>query len=201
LGGRIDMTSGVQIGGRSAAYPNASDVWMTLVEGPTLGAPPRVVIGAKLALLAFWSFVMLLCLSIGRRDLVSTSEAILDEPFHNFFVGLTGVAAMTMTAMFFSAFAGALVGIPLLVLVAVIALALRFWGIVATFHALGTWLHQRLGRRVPVPLTAATWGLIVLGVVKLVPYLGLWVWSLATFIGIGATLTTKFGRREAWIES
>ena len=202
LGGRVDLASGAVVGGRSVAYPDASDLWVTLIEGPALGLAPssRLVVGAKLALLAFWIFVVLALLAVARRQVVSTSESVQVEPFYNFFVGLTGVAAMLLTAVFFNAFSGALLGVPLLVLVAVVALGLRFWGMVAVFHALGTFLHRRFGRRHPVPLIAATWGLIVLGLLKMVPYIGIWTWSMATFIGVGAALSTKLGRREPWFE-
>ncbi|MCG8462921.1 MAG: polymer-forming cytoskeletal protein [Holophagales bacterium] len=203
LGGHVDMAPGASIGGRSVAYPEASDLWVALVGGPSMGLPAtsKVVLGAKLALLAFWCFVMLLVLAVARRELVATSESIQKEPFHNFFLGITGVAAMVLTALFFSAFSGAFLGVPLLVLVAVVALLLRFWGMVAVFHALGSWLHRKLGRRLPVAVTTATWGLVVLGIAKMVPYLGIWLWSLATFIGVGAALGTKLGRKEAWFEA
>ncbi|MEM9594511.1 MAG: polymer-forming cytoskeletal protein [Acidobacteriota bacterium] len=202
LGGHITTAPGAMIGGRSVAYPEASDLWISVIEGPALGRQPgsRVVVGTKLALLAFWSFVTLLILAVARREITSTSDSIRVEPFRNFFLGLTGIAAMVLTALFFSAFTGAVVGLPLLVLLGVVALGLRFWGMVAVFHAFGTWLCQRLGRRPPVPLTAATWGLLTLGAVKLVPYLGIWTWSVATFIGVGAALSTKLGRRQAWFD-
>ncbi len=203
LSGRIDAEPGATIGGRSVAYPDASALWVSLIQGPALGlsASSPLVLGAKLALLAFWAFVSLLLFAIGRRELLSTSDSVRVEPFRNFFLGLTGVAAMVLTALFFSAFAGALVGVPLVVLVVVIALVLRFWGMVAVFHALGAWLSQRLKRRPPLPLTAATYGLLALGVLKFLPFIGIWTWSVATFIGVGAALSTKFGRREAWFEA
>jgi hypothetical protein len=47
-------------------------------------------------------------------------------------------------------------------------------------------------------LHAACLGLLVLGALKLVPWLGVIVWTAATLLGVGATLTTKFGRREPW---
>lgn len=202
LGGRIDAAPGAAIGGRSIAYPEASDLWVTVVQGPALGLPATspAVLGAKLALLAFWAFVALLLFAVGRRELLATSDSVRLEPFRNFFVGLTGVAAMVLTGLFFSALAGAVVGVPLIVLVVVVALVLRFWGMVAVFHALGSWLAARFHFR-PVPLTAATYGLLALGVIKLVPYLGVWTWSVATFIGVGAALSTKLGRREAWFET
>jgi len=203
LGGRLETAPGVAIGGRSIAYPDAVAVWISLMEGPSVGLPAHsaVVLGAKLALLAFWAFLILLLFAIGRRELVSTSESIRLEPFRNFLLGLTGVAAMVLTALFFSAFSGMLLGIPLLILVVVVALVLRFWGMVALFHALGEWLCRLFKlRRRPLPLIAASYGLIVLGVVKFLPWLGVWSWTAATFIGVGATLATKFGRREAWFK-
>jgi hypothetical protein len=186
LGGSIAMASGAQVEGRSVAYPEASDLWIALIEGPTLGteANPRVVIGAKLALIAFWAFLTLLLFGVARRELLATSESI---------------AAMVLTALFFSAFSGALLGVPLLVLVVVVALVLRFWGMVALFHALGTLLTKRFAGKT-IPIQAATWGLLALGLVKLVPYLGLWIWSLATFIGVGAALESRLGRRDPWLD-
>ena len=202
LGGNIEVAEGVAIAGRSVAYPQASDLWVTLIQGPSLelSSLSPIVLGAKLALFAFWGVVLLLLMAIGRREVVNTSESIRQEPFRNFIVGVTGVAAMVLTTMFFSLFAGALVGVPLLVLLAVVALVLRFWGMVAVFHALGDWLGGRLQRGRLMPLTAATYGLIALGILKFLPFVGIWTWTVATFIGVGAALTTKLGRREAWFE-
>lgn len=201
LGGTLSAAAGAEIGGRSVAYPDASRAWVTLAEGPALGLPATapVVIGAKLALLAFWGFLAVLLLAVGRRELLATSASVREEPFRNFFVGLTGILAMVLTGLLFSAFSGSFLGLPLLVLVAVVALVLRFWGMVAVFHALGDVLSRRFGHRALLPATAATCGLLVLGVVKMVPWLGVWVWSLATFIGVGAALSTKLGRREPWL--
>ncbi len=203
LSGLIDAQPGASIGGRSVAYPDASNLWVSLMQGPIMGLPETspVVLGARLALLAFWAFLSLLLFAIGRRELLSTSDSVQLEPFRNFFLGLTGVAAMTLTALFFSAFAGAMIGVPLVILVIVVALVLRFWGMVAVFHAVGAWLSKRFDVRPPLPLTAATYGLLVLGVLKFLPWIGIWTWSVATFIGVGAALSTKLGRREAWFEA
>ena len=49
-------------------------------------------------------------------------------------------------------------------------------------------------------LHAAVLGLTLLGLVKLVPMAGVWVWTAATLIGMGATLRSKFGRFEPWFD-
>lgn len=200
LGGTLDAAPGATIGGRAVSYTTMSSAWLTLLEGPSLGlsSGSPLVLGAKLALLAAWVALVLLLFAASGREMLATSEVVRREPGRCFFVGLTGVLALVLTALFFSAVAAFLVGAPLLVLVVVLALLLKLWGMVAVFHALGGWLLGLAGRRRSVPLHAACLGLLALGVVKFVPFAGVIVWTVGTFLGVGATLVTKFGRREPW---
>ncbi len=202
VGGHIEAAAGARIAGRSVSYPTLSSAWLTLLEGPALGLDPLspLVLGAKLALVAAWLALTLLLFATSGRELLATSEAVQAEPFRNFFVGLTGVLALVLSGLFFSAFAAALVGVPLLVLVVLLAMLLKLWGMVAVFHALGDWLGRRILKRPLRALDGAILGLVVLGVLKLVPWTGTWVWTAATLIGVGASLTTKFGRRQAWFQ-
>jgi len=202
LGGAIHAASGSAVGGRSVAYPTVTSAWLTLLEGPSLGlsATSPIVVAAKLALIAAWLLLTLLLFSTSGREVLATAEAVRVEPFRNFFVGLTGVLALTVTGLFFSAFAAALVGLPLLALVVVLALLLKLWGMVAVFHAAGDWTARRIFHRRLGPLPAAILGLGLLGVVKLLPWIGVWSWTVATLIGVGASLTSKFGRRQPWFQ-
>lgn len=200
LGGTVEAADGATIAGRVVSYPTASSAWITLLEGPAIGlsAASPLVIGGKLALLASWLALAMVFFAASGRNVLSTSAGVAAEPLRSFVTGLVGVLALVLTAVLFSAFAAALVGVPLLVLAVVLALVLKLWGMVAVFHATGAWLSRRVLRRTPRALTAATVGLLVLGTLKFVPYVGVWVWSVATFLGVGATLTTKFGSREPW---
>jgi hypothetical protein len=200
LGGTLQAAPGASIGGRAVSYPSMSAAWLTLLEGPTLGlaSTSPIVLGAKLALLAAWTTLLLVLFAASGRQVLATSEVVRDEPLRCFVTGLTGVLALVLTALFFSAFAGALVGLPLLVLVVVAALLLKLWGMVAVFHAAGFVLARAARRRRWLPLHVACLGLLALGALKLVPWLGTLVWTAATLIGVGAALLSKFGRREPW---
>lgn len=203
LGGTVQAEPGARVAGRMVSYPTASSAMVTLVEGPALGLgfTSPVVVAAKLALLASWAALLLVLFAASGRQLLETADGIRREPFRSFATGLTGVLALVLTALFFSAFTGGLVGVPLLVLVVLLGLILKLWGMVAVFYALGDWLARRLLRRPRLrPLNAATLGLLVLGIVKFLPWVGVWVWTAATLIGIGAALSTKFGRQEPWFE-
>lgn len=202
LGGRLESHEGARIDGRAVSYPSLSSAWLTLLEGPSLGLSPvsPVVLGAKLALLAAWLALALLLFATSGRGVMSTSDAVALEPLRCFLVGLTGVVTLTFTALFFSAFASGVIGLPLLVLVVLTAFLLKLWGMVAVFHALGRWVARLMFRRLLLPLNSTVLGLLILGGLKFVPWIGTWAWTAATLIGVGASLTTKFGRREPWFE-
>jgi hypothetical protein len=203
LGGTIRAAPGAHAAGRMVSYPTASSAMVTLVEGPSfgLGFTSPLVLGTKLALLAAWAALLLVLFAATGRQLLETADGVRREPFRSFFTGLTGILALVLTALFFSAFTGGLVGVPLLALVVLLALLLKLWGMVAVFYALGDWLARRVFRRHRMrPLNAATIGLLVMGAVKFLPYVGIWVWTAATLIGMGAALSTKFGRQEPWFE-
>jgi hypothetical protein len=202
VGGRIRASRGAQTGGRMVSYPNAPNAWLTLLEGPSigLGFASRLVLGAKLALVASWALLLLLFFAASGRQLIETAEGVRREPFRSFFVGLTGVVCLVLTALFFTAFARGILGAPFVVLIVLLGIVLKLWGTVAVFYALGDWLSTHVFRRRFQPLNAATIGLLVLGAVKFLPWLGVLAWYVVTLIGVGAALSTKLGRREPWFE-
>lgn len=200
LGGRLVAAGGSRLSGRAVAYPTVSRAWLTLLEGPSLGmgATSPLVVGAKLGLVAAWLALTLLLFASAGRPLVRTSEEVRLEPLRCFATGLVGLASLVLSALFLSAFLPTLLGVPLLVLVALFALVLKLWGMVAIFHSFGRFCVSQVARRRVVQLHAAVLGLSLLGLIKLVPMAGVWVWTAATLIGMGATLRSKFGRFEPW---
>lgn len=203
LGGSISMAPGATIGGRSVAYPAAPGTLLVLAEGPALGFSPwsPTVIGAKMALLAAWMLTLVVIMAAAAPAARSTALSVSEEPLQNFLAGLVAVLALLLTALFLSAFVGVVVGIPLLALVVLAALGLKLWGMVAVFTAVGEAIWRRCSNRRSDLLGPASLGVLALGLVKFVPWLGGWIWTAATLVGIGATLTTKFGSRQIWFEA
>ncbi len=203
LGGEITAAPGSEIEGRSVAYPTVAQAWMTLMEGPSLGADATspVVIGAKIALVGAWLVLALVLFATAGREVVATSEAVSSSPFRNFAIGLTAVSALVLTAVFVSSFSASILGIPMLFLVGLFALLLKLWGMTAVFHAVGVWVGRRFGQDRVLPVNAATIGLLLLGTAKLLPFVGVWTWTVATLIGVGAAFATKFGRDEPWLQT
>lgn len=201
LGGRLIAEKGSIIGGRSVSYPTVSGAWLVLLEGPSLGlsAFSRVILGAKLALLSAWLLWSVLVIASGGREVLSASSAVASEPFRMFLIGLGAVLSLFLTAVFFSALATSVMGIPMLFLVVVLMMLFKLWGSVAVFHAAGAWICGKFRLRWS-PVNAVVVGLLALGGIKLMPWLGTWVWTVVTLLGVGCAVATKFGRREPWFE-
>ena len=108
---------------------------------------------------------------------------------------------MLLLGLFLSAFLGVAAGVPLLVLLGLAALVLKLWGTVAVCALLGRRGRARRRWRGGGPLATALYGLALLGALKFVPWVGVWAWTAATLVGVGASLQTKLGRREAWLVS
>ena len=203
LGGRIEAAAGATVGGRTVAHPTALGAWLTLLEGPSLGmgAGSPVVLGAKLALMAAWMALTLLLFAAYGREVLATSEVLRREPLRCFATGLTTVVALVLSVVALAAVAPPIAGAPLLLLAVLFAVLLKLWGMVAVFHALGGWLLRLARRPGALALNTATAGLLALGTVKFVPALGAWTWTAATLLGVGAALSSKFGRGEAWFQT
>ncbi len=203
LGGRLTVAPGARIEGSSVAYPTFSRAGLTLLEGPSLGLPASspVVLAAKLGLVAAWLALSLVLFVLAGRPLLAASEEIRREPMLCFVTGLVGVLAALLTALLLAAVLPSPLSLPLLALVVFAALAAKLWGTVAAFHIVGrTLLGAILHRRRPV-LHEALVGVLLLGLLKLVPYLGIAVWTATTLVGVGAALRTRFGHVEGWIDS
>lgn len=200
LGGVIRALPGSEVRGRAVAYPTAPGALLVLAEGPALGLSPwsRVVLGTKLALLAAWWITAMVLVGVAWPAIESTARAVAEEPARSFVTGLVAVLAMTLYGLFLASFLGVAAGVPLLVVVALAALLLKLWGTVAVCACIGTALARRAGVPARGPLAVTLYGLAILGASKFVPWLGVWVWTAATLVGVGASLVTKLGRREAW---
>jgi hypothetical protein len=203
LGGDIHAQPGSRVTGRSVAYPTAPGALLVLAEGPALGLSPwsRVVVGTKLALLAAWLVTVMALVGAAWPAIESTATAIAEAPLRSFSAGLVAVLAMLLLGLFLSAFLGVAAGVPLLVLLGLASLVLKLWGTVAVCALLGRGVARVAGWRGSGPLAQSLYGLALLGVLKFVPWVGVWVWTAATLIGVGASLLTKLGRREHWIVS
>lgn len=162
----------------------------------------------KLSMLLVWLALALLFVLAAPRALRNSSLEVRAGIFHSLVVGLVAFTSLILTAIVFSYLIPYVIGVPLLLALATLAVVAKIYGMVVVFHAVGTILfgartREELDRRrlVKGDLAMVVLGLAVLGFVRMIPLVGGFVWMLASLIGLGVALQTRFGRREPWFLS
>jgi hypothetical protein len=192
-GGRV--TGGEdRIGGRvySLATP----------EGAAVTMQQRAI---TLSLLFVWLVVAVVVTLINGREVRASSIETRASALYCFVLGLVAVTSLVLTAIVFSYLVSYLIGIPLLLALAVFAIVTKVYGMIAVFHAVGTLVAGSRNRR---QLESRRWlrgdlamvviGLLILGAIRMIPVVGGIIWALASILGFGVALATRFGRREPW---
>lgn len=212
LGGKVSFDDGGRVGGNlifsgpetvearshvgGRLYPFAS------LEGAARSLRKTAV---QLSLLLLWLLVAIAWTLINGREVRFSSGEIRSSTMHSLSVGLVAFTSFLISAVVFSMLVPYLVGIPLLAILGVFALLAKIYGMVAMFHAVGSLIagaktrDQLASRRfLRGDLALIVVGVLVLGAIRLIPVVGTIVWSVASLIGIGAALSTRFGHREPW---
>jgi hypothetical protein len=114
---------------------------------------------------------------------------------------LWGFAFVLMALFVFPLLLISCIGIPLIPVAVLLVLVVKLFGRVA----IGITLGRRLGKAVNRPVTSAVWaaviGILVMGLISLIPIVGWLVVFVLQLIGVGAALLTKLGSREMPPES
>lgn len=175
--------------------------------GPFAGGrtPSLFSLALQLSLLIMWLVGAVLLTIASGREIRATSIEIRKSPGHTFLLGLVAFTSFVITAVVLSYLIPFLVGIPLLLALGAFGIFVKIFGMVAVFHAIGTIVaaprtREQLQKRrfLRGDLALAVAGLLILGLVRLVPVVGVILWMIASVFGIGAALGTKFGRRDPW---
>lgn len=191
------------IGSAVRRIPNGSELIDMLDQRLSL-----LLLAFQLSMLLVWLALALMFVLAAPRALRVSSLEARAGPLHSLVIGLVAFTSFILTAIVFSYLIPYVVGIPLLIALAVVAVVAKVYGMIAVFHAVGTMLfgpksREELDRRrlVKGDLAMVVLGLVVLGLVRMIPVVGGFAWMIASLIGLGVALQTRFGRREPWFLS
>jgi hypothetical protein len=188
------------IGDALRKIPNGSDFLDAVDRRFSL-----LIVALKMSVLLVWLGIAVVLALAGGREIRSSSLELRANPFHTLTVGLVGFTSLVLTAIVFGYLVPYLVGLPLLVALGVFAVVAKVYGMIAVFHAVG-WLlfapktRDAIDRRryLKGDLAMVVLGLLVLGIIRMIPVVGGIIWMIASLMGLGSALATKFGRREPW---
>lgn len=156
-------------------------------------------------LLFIWLVGSIAVTLLSPREIRYSSVEVRVAPLHCLMIGLVALTSFVLTGIVFSYLTPFAIGTPLLIALGVFAILTKIYGMIAVFHAVGT---KIAGARTAEQLAQKRWfrgdlamtvtGLLILGIIRLIPVVGSIVWAAASVFGVGVALATKFGRREPW---
>ncbi|MHB0972323.1 MAG: bactofilin family protein [Thermoanaerobaculia bacterium] len=208
LASRVEGLDRAQIRGDVFA-PGSLAVAIRRGNGATLGAMDKPVslvgLALNLSLLFGWLLAALALTFGAAREVRFSSSEARSSTLHVFTLGLVAFTSFVLTAIVLGYLIPFGVGVPLLALLGFFAVVTKIYGMVAVFHAVGTLVagarsHDDLERRrwLRGDLAMVLIGLLILGAIRLIPFVGALVWMIASICGVGVALATRFGRRDPW---
>ncbi|KAF0197660.1 MAG: hypothetical protein FD169_262 [Bacillota bacterium] len=191
VGGSLDRKEGAQVGGEQVSL-GLGDI--------NIGHLPRfnMSYGFFSPIASLWKVLSIVFLGwvifwLIPAPILKIAGAAQGEPLKAVLFGLLGYLAVIPVSIMLLI---TLVGIPLIPFFWLALLVGRFMGQVALGLLAGRYLAQKLNREMTDSLVVAM-GLLVLGLVTIIPVVGGLVSLFYSLLGFGATLWTKFGRVAA----
>jgi hypothetical protein len=157
-----------------------------------------LLVSFRLVLLLLWLIAGLSFLRLAPRRFAATAALAPRRLVLLAGLGTSAVLTGFLLSIGFLLVLPARAGLSIAATVVLLLYAGKLWGLSAAFLALGRRLLRNAPRGGalfgdPAALTA---GLLALGLVSLVPLVGLFVWALASLVGIGLTLESLSGRER-----
>lgn len=208
LASRVEGLDRARIRGDVFA-PGSLAVAIRQGKGATLGAMNSTVsllgLALNLSLLLGWLLAATALTFGAGREVRFSSGEVRSSTLHVFALGLVAFTSFVITAIALGYLIPYGVGVPLLALLGFFAVVTKIYGMVAVFHAVGTLVagartHDDLERRrwIRGDIAMVLIGLLLLGAVRMIPFVGPAVWMIASICGVGVALATRFGRRDPW---
>jgi hypothetical protein len=162
-----------------------------------------VTIALKLSLLLVWLAVAVVVVLFDGKGVRLTSLEARAVPFHSMLLGIVAFTSFVLSAVVFSYLVPYGIGILLLGLLAIFAVVTKVYGMIAIFHAIGSFIARPSSREelqqrgwLKGDMAMVVLGLLVLGAVRMIPVAGNLIWMILSIIGVGVALATRFGRRD-----
>ena len=201
IGGTLTREPGASVGNDTVFFDIAHFVPGFMKGGTkgffSLSIVPLILI-LKLVTVFIWFLMTMIVAGIFPKQVAFASSQVRASFGAIFGTGFLGFIIFTGVIIISAFLCLILIGIPILLTVAVAALCLRVFGLVALYHVFGESLSRSFGRHNPSVLGASLLGLLIVSVIGFVPVLGLLFTFVLSIVGFGVAIRTKFGTAENW---
>jgi len=200
IGGILNKEPGCVIEG-DTVYFKGGEAVSKLFAGSIFSFPLMpIILVIKLIGFFVWLLIGLVMAALFPRQLSLASSQIRSAFWPVVGTGLIALILFGGLVIVFALLSLVLIGIPFLLLLGALGLAVKIFGQVALFYFFGESVGKSFGGKSIAPAAAVVIGLIVVSFFKFIPILGFLFSFCLSVIGWGVTIRTKFGTRENWLK-
>jgi len=138
-----------------------------------------------------WLALALLSGVFFPRQVAAVAATLRDHPLRTGLIGVLSAGAVGLLAVIFTI---SLIGLPLTILVVLLAWALQLFGLIGMALLVGQTATVAIQRPRDSALEQILIGGILLGLVRILPFLGWIIWLVLGLFGFGAVLLTRVGQ-------
>ncbi len=203
IGGSLDREPGSSVG-NDTVYFDLGKIVPGFMKGHgargffSLSIVPILLI-LKLITMFVWLLLAILVAAIFPQQVGMAAGQIRKSFWPALGIGFLGFIVFTGLIIISAILCLILIGIPILLFVGIVAMALRVFGQVAVFVFFGDSLARSISKREPSALGAALLGLLIVSFIGFIPVIGLLFSLVVSLLAFGAAIMTKFGTVTNWL--
>ena len=203
IGGSLDREPGASVG-NDTVYFDLGKIVPGFMKGHgargffSLSIVPIILI-LKLITVFVWLLLAILVAAIFPKQVTLAADQVRKAFWPALGIGFLGFIVFTGLIIISAILCLILIGIPILLFVGIVAMALRVFGQVAIFYFFGDSLARSFNRREPSALGGALLGLLIVSIIGFVPVIGLLFSLVVSLLAFGVAIMTKFGTVTNWL--
>lgn len=200
IGGTLKKEPGCVIEGDTIYFKGGEAVSRLFTGGIFFYPLMPIILIIKLIGFFVWLLIGLVMAALFPRQLSLASSQVRSAFWPVVGAGLVALVLFGTLVVVFALLSLVLIGIPFLLVLGALGMAVKIFGGVALFYFFGEIAGNSFGRRSLTPAAAVVIGLVVVSFFKFIPILGFLFSFCLSVIGWGVTMRTRFGTRENWLK-
>ncbi len=197
IAGKLDKNPGAFVKGDTMTFFfDTPEAFSGIFKNGLSGLIPIILI-FKLISLVFWFILAIIIAAIFPRQTLLASTQLRTSFWPTFGVGFLSIVVYTSLILFSAILTLVLIGIPILITLISLGIAVKIFGRIIIFYFFGESLMRAFNKKNPATIATVLFGFLLVSFITLIPIIGSAVISI---MGWGVIVRTKFGTTENWFK-
>lgn len=159
-----------------------------------------IILIFKLISLVFWFILAIVIAAIFPRQAMLASTQLRTAFWPTFGVGFLSIVVYTGFILFAAILTLVLIGIPILITLIALGIAVKIFGRIIIFYFFGDSLMRAFNKKNPATIATVLFGFLLVSFITLIPIISSLFSAIISIMGWGVIVRTKFGTTENWFK-